>query len=343
MSDAPGPPAPETTAATASAPALPGPVPGELPAVPGYEVLGVLGRGGMGVVYKARQVKANRLVALKMILAGAHAGPDERARFLVEAEAAARLAHPNIVPLYEVGEHAGLPFFSLGLCEGGRLDQRLRQAPPTPTEAAALVEALARAVHYAHGKGVLHRDLKPANVLLDADGTPRIADFGLAKLLGGPGQTCSGAVLGTPSYMAPEQAAGRKDVGPAADVYGLGAVLYELLTGRPPFQGATFAETLAQALTDEPAPPARLRPGLAPDLEAVCLKCLRKAPAERYASAADLADDLRRFLDGEPVRARAPGCLRMAWLWLRRRRLPVALVALALLGVALAAPGRCAT
>src|SRR5262245_30991858 len=211
----------------------------EGPLVPGYEVLGELGRGGMGVVYKARQAGLNRVVALKMVLAGGHAGPAELARFRVEAEAVARLQHPNIVGVFEVGEAGGRPFLSLEFCPEGSLEQRLGGTPLPPEEAARLVETLAGAMHAAHRTGVVHRDLKPANVLLGADGTPKVSDFGLAKRLGeAAGQTATGAVLGTPSYMAPEQAEGRKDVGPAADVYALGAILYECLTGRPPFKAA---------------------------------------------------------------------------------------------------------
>jgi serine/threonine-protein kinase len=233
-----------------------------LPAVPGYAVLGVLGTGAMGVVFKARQEGLGRVVALKMIRDGALAGPAEVARFRREAEAAARLQHPNIVQIHEVGDCAGRPFFSLECVEGGSLADRLRGSPLPPREAARLLDTLARAVHAAHAQQVVHRDLKPANVLLAADSTPKVADFGLAKQLDAKsGQTASGALVGTPSYMAPEQARGRgRDVGPAADVYGLGAILYELLTGRPPFQAPSVAETLQQVLLDDPVPP-RL-PGL---------------------------------------------------------------------------------
>ena len=254
-------------------------------AVPGYEVLSELGRGGMGVVYKARQVKLGRLVALKMILSGGHAGEADLARFRTEAEAIARLQHPNIVQIYEVGEHGGLPFFSLEFCGGGSLEKKRGGTPLPPAEAAVLVETLARAMQAAHEKGVIHRDLKPANVLLAEDGTPKITDFGLAKKLDEAGQTASGAVMGTPSYMAPEQAGGQA-VGPLADVYALGAVLYECLTGRPPFKAATNLDTILQVVSDEPVPPAQLQPKTPRDLETICLKCLHKDPEKRYPSAA---------------------------------------------------------
>jgi hypothetical protein len=293
--------------------------------VPGYEVQGVLGRGGMGVVYRARQVGLNRPVALKMILHAEHAAPEGHRRFLKEAESVARLRHPNIVPVYEVGEHqpAGggpaVPFFSMELCEGGSLEDRLQRAPLTPAEAAALVRTLAQAVQHAHEQGIVHRDLKPANVLLTPDAQPKVTDFGLAKRVGEAGQTASGAVVGTPSYMAPEQAGGRgKEIDGRADVYALGALLYECLTGRPPFKAATAAETLVQVLADEPVPPRRLQPRVPPDLETVCLKCLHKEPKKRYQSAQELADDLKRFLAGEVVRARPVGRLERGGRWCKR-------------------------
>jgi tetratricopeptide (TPR) repeat protein len=294
--------------------------PEEGPRVAGYDLLGVLGRGGMGVVYLARQVKLNRLVALKMVLAGAHAGPHQLARFYTEAEAVARLEHPNIVQIYEVGEHDALPFFSLEYCPGGSLLQRVAGKPQPPREAAETALQLARAMAAAHDKGIVHRDLKPANVLLSKDGLPKITDFGLAKRLDDDSsQTKSGTLMGTPSYMAPEQARGETHaIGPLADLYSLGASLYELLTGRPPFLGTTMLETLFQVRNQEPVRPTRLQPKCPPDLETICLKCLQKEPHQRYASCADLADDLQRFLAGEAIRARPVGPLERAWRWCRR-------------------------
>jgi WD40 repeat protein len=325
------PPGPVDEATTLPpSPPQPDDLPASGPAVPGYEILGELGRGGMGVVYRARQVKLNRPVALKMILAGGHAGPDELARFQAEAEAVGRLQHPNIVQIHEVGESEGRPFFSLEFVAGGSLASRLDGTPWPAPQAARLVETLAGAMHAAHQQGIIHRDLKPANVLLAADGAPKITDFGLAKRLDpeAVGQTESGAILGTPSYMAPEQAGGRtKEVGPAADTYALGAILYELLTGRPPFRAATALDTILQVIADEPAAPTDLNAKVPRDLETVCLKCLRKEPAKRYASAAELADDLRRYQNGEPIRARPVGAVEKAAKWARRR--PAAAAALA--------------
>jgi serine/threonine-protein kinase len=291
-----------------------------LPRVPGYQILAEIACGGMGVVYQARQVALNRMVALKMIRAGAWAGPEERDRFRAEAEAVARLQHPNIVQIYEVGEHDGLPYFSLEYCAGGSLASRLGDAPLAAAEAAGLVATLARAVHAAHQAGIVHRDLKPANVLLNADGVPKITDFGLAKDLAGAGQhTPSGAILGTPSYMAPEQAGSQsKEIGAATDVYALGAILYELLTGRPPFREDTPLDTLVQVLEGEPTLPRRLNPGLPAELELICLKCLEKAPGQRYRSASALADDLERFLQGETVEARPRGPWQRLRYWARR-------------------------
>jgi WD40 repeat protein len=287
--------------------------------VAGYEVLGELGRGGMGVVYQARDTRLERLVALKMILHADYAGPAERERFRDEARAVARLSHPNVVQVYEVGDYQGLPYFSLEYCGGGSLARKLGGTPLPPAEAARLLEVLARAVAAAHEAGVVHRDLKPGNVLLAADGTPKITDFGLAKLAGGEGgRTATGAVLGTPSYMAPEQAAGKKEVGPAADVYALGAILYECLTGRPPFRAATPLDTLVQVVSDEPVAVRRLQPGVPKDLETVCHKCLEKEPHRRYPTARALADDLGRYLRGEPVAARPVGALGRGWRWCRR-------------------------
>jgi WD40 repeat protein/tRNA A-37 threonylcarbamoyl transferase component Bud32 len=313
---------------------------GGLPSFGDYEVLAELGRGGMGVVYKARQKSLPRVVALKVVLSGEHAGPEELARFRSEAAALARLQHPNIVQIHEVGEHAGRPYFSMEFVEGGSLAQRPDGGPLPAREAARLVRTLAGALHAAHERGVVHRDLKPANVLLAADGTPKVTDFGLAKRLdGSAGATQSGAILGTPSYMAPEQAAGRgKDVGPHVDVYALGALLYELLTGRPPFRAPTAVETLVLVQAEEPVPPSRLQPGVPRDLETICLKCLQKHPAARYGSAADLADDLGRWLAGEPIRARPVGAWERLAKWARRHPAPAALAlvsglaALALIG-----------
>ena len=256
----------------------------------------------MGVVYKARQVSLNRFVALKMIRGAADADPDEASRFRGEAEAVARLQHANIVQVFEVGEHEGRLYISLEYMEGGDLNRRTAGRPQPPAEAAALVETLARAMHHAHQRGVVHRDLKPANVLLTADGTPKIADFGLAKRLDVSGRTATGAVVGTANYMAPEQADGQKDrIGPASDVWALGAILYELLTGRPAFGADTLMQTLAQVLNKDPVPPSRLNPQTPARLEAICLRCLRKRPEQRYPSAAALADDLHAFSAARPA------------------------------------------
>ncbi len=303
-----------------------------LPSFVGYEIEGVLGRGGMGIVYEARQTKLGRIVALKMILSGAHAGEDALARFRTEGEAIARLQHPNIVQIYEVGEQDGLPFFSLEFCAGGSLAKKLNGTPFPPREAAALVEILARAMHSAHEKGVIHRDLKPANVLLAEDGTPKITDFGLAKKIDEAGHTISGMVMGTPSYMAPEQAGGKsKEMGPATDTYALGAILYECLTGRPPFRAQTPLDTLLQVLETEPAAPRAINPSVPRDLDTICLKCLHKEPTKRYGSAAALADDLQRWLGGEPILARPAGAPERLAKWARRRPALAATLAAALL------------
>jgi eukaryotic-like serine/threonine-protein kinase len=291
----------------------------QLPEVPGYEILGRLGKGGMGVVYKARDEKLNRVVALKMVLAGEHADPDQLARFYLEAEAVAHLRHPNVVQIYEIGTAGGVPYIALEYLPGGRLDQGSRQGPQPPRRAAELVRTLAQAVHTAHQAGIVHRDLKPANVLFAQDGTAKVTDFGLAKRLEAPGQTQTGQILGTPAYMAPEQARGEsKSVGPAADLYALGAILYELLTGRPPFQGDSVMQTLQQVLRDEPVPPRKLAPGVPADLETVCLKALHKEAGQRYPTAQEFADELNRFLHDEPVRARPLRRFEKAYRWCRR-------------------------
>jgi serine/threonine protein kinase len=309
----------------------------EWPVMAGYEILGVLGRGGMGRVYKARQINLQRLVALKVILAGEDADSEQVARFREEAKAIARLQHPNIVQIYEVGEQDGHPFFSLELVEGGSLAEQLRGTTLPAARAAQLVETLARAVHAAHQQGVIHRDLKPANILLAPPSfvtgyagrmegwVPKIADFGLAKQRDdSTGLTLSGAVMGTPAYMAPEQAAGRsRHIGPASDTYALGVILYELLTGRAPFQGTTM-EILDQVRHAAPLPPRRLEPEIPANLETICLKCLEKEPAKRYSSAGALAADLKRFLEDKPIMARPIGTLGRLILWSRRNKMQIA-------------------
>jgi serine/threonine protein kinase len=348
-------PSPDPHGGAAGSPGRPG------ENIPDFELLGLLGHGGMGVVYKARQISLPRVVALKMIRTGDRASPDLLARFQAEAEALARLQHPNIVQVYKVGAHDGCPYLAMEVLDGGGLDRQLAGRPQPPRAAAELVETLARAMHCAHARGIVHRDLKPANILLQrrtttdntdstdekkceaslsvlsvlsvVDFIPKIADFGLAKRLeAGRAQTLTGAVLGTPSYMAPEQAAGAAHAaGPPADVYALGALLYECLTGRPPFRGPSPLETLRQVQTEEPVPPSRLQPGVPRDLETVCLKCLQKEPGKRYASALALADDLRRFLGNEPVRARPVSRPERAVKWARRRPAAAALVGLSTL------------
>jgi tRNA A-37 threonylcarbamoyl transferase component Bud32 len=284
-----------------------------------YEILGEIARGGMGVVFRARQRSANRIVALKMILSGGLAGSAEVRRFHAEAEAAAGLDHPNVLPVYEVGEHEGRPFFSMKFAPGGTLADRVADLVADPARSVALVAKLALAVHFAHQRGILHRDLKPANVLLDADGTPLITDFGLAKRTGADaGMTQSGAIVGTPSYMAPEQARSGKAVTTASDVYALGAILYELLAGKPPFRGETVIDTLILVMEQAPEDPRRANPQADRDLCAVALKCLEKNPADRYESAAALADDLDRWTAGEPTRARPLSPPAQIWRWVKR-------------------------
>lgn len=308
-------------------------------AVPGYDILGILGRGAMGVVYKARQRGLNRVVALKMVLAAGHADAHQLGRFQAEAEAAARLQHANIVQIYEVGEAGGLPFFSLEFIDGISLADKTQGRPLPVREAAQTVERLTLAMAYAHRQGIIHRDLKPANILISSEGLPKITDFGLAKRLeGDSSQTKTGTIMGTPSYMAPEQAWGKnKEIGPLSDVYGLGAILYATLTGRPPFVGTTLLETLEQVRTKEPVPPRHLSPGTPRDLETICLKALQKEPEKRYSSADALAEDLHRFLAGEPIKARPVSAGERAWRWCRRNPRVAVLSQLVAVLVALAA------
>jgi serine/threonine-protein kinase len=304
----------------------------------GYELIEPIGRGGMGVVFKARQRALGRLVALKQIRAGLDAAPKELARFQGEAEAAAMLSHPHIVRVFDVGQQDGLPYIAMELVEGGSLADRLAGGPLRPAEAAALIADLARALQHAHENGIVHRDLKPSNILFATDQSPRIADFGLVKFEGIPGTTLSGALVGTPRYMAPEQVEG-KEVGPSADIHALGVLLYECLTGRPPFQAASTPELIDQIRSREPVPPGRVQPGSPRDLQTICLKCLEKEPRRRYATAADLADDLGRFLRSEPIRARPIGPVRRFVKWVRRRPYQAALAALAALATAGALAG----
>jgi WD40 repeat protein len=314
-----------------------------------YQLLEELARGGMGVVYKAKQLSLNRLVALKMILAGSLASPADVQRFHVEAEAAANLDHPNIVPIYDVGVHSGMHYFTMKLVEGGSLADRLKAEPSAASgsdvgrghrASARLLAKVARAVHFAHQRRILHRDLKPANILLDAAGEPHVTDFGLAKRVEGDSRlTQSGAIVGTPSYMSPEQASGKRDVSTAADVYGLGAVLYEMLTGRPPFRAETPLDTLFHVLHDEPARPRAVNPRADRDLETICLKCLDKEPGRRYGSAEALAEDLERWLAGEPIHARRSSVAERTVKWAKRRPAVAGLATLVVLVAGLGVSG----
>ncbi|HTM55455.1 MAG TPA: protein kinase [Pirellulales bacterium] len=350
----------DTTVFRARDAAAPPPT-GEWPVVPGYEIVGVLGHGGMAVVFKALHLALQRVVALKMLKDWARAGEKELARFRAEADVIARLQHPNIVQIYDVGDVAGRPYFALEYIADGTLSQHLKGAPQPARLAAQFAEVLARAVQAAHTNGVVHRDLKPANILLVFDeatsarddkatrpqdaiaaegrlltAAPKIADFGVAKCvsgdskapLAGTGLTVTGDLLGTPSYMAPEQAAPTgPPVGPAADIYALGAILYELLTGRPPFKGATLFDTVLQVLHSEPVSVTSLQPTVPRDLETICHKCLRKEPRHRYPSASELADDLQKFLRGKSIKARPRGAVEKVWRWVREHPVPTGLVA----------------
>jgi serine/threonine-protein kinase len=318
---------PPSTDRDSSSPGLLLPAP--LPVVPGYEVLGVLGRGGMGIVFRARHLRLNRPVALKMILSGEFALPTQRQRFLREAESIAAISHPNIVQVYNAGESEGRPWFTMELVEGGSLAQKIDGAPQPVATSAALVAGIAEGVAVAHRRGIVHRDLKPGNILLTADGTPKVTDFGLARWSDETGTTTLGdSPVGTPSYMAPEQARGQGQlIGLATDVYGLGAILYELLTGRAPFRAESSTATLQQVINEQTVPPARLNPRVPRDLQTICLKCLQKEPSRRYPTAAELAQDLRRFERGEPVVARAPGRAERLVMWARRRPTHAALYA----------------
>ena len=294
-----------------------------------YELLGELGCGGMGVVYRARHRQLGRDVALKMILAGAHAGSEQISRFLAEAQAVAHLQHPNIVQIFDIGRQNDLPYFSLEFVDGPSLSQQIREKPLPPVEAARLTETLARAMQYAHEHNVLHRDLKPANILMTLDGCPKISDFGLAKRLedDDSGSTRTGTIMGTPSYMSPEQARGDiKELGPASDQYSLGAILYELLTGRPPLNAAKAVETVLQVINSEPVAPSQLQPKLPADIETICLKALQKDRSRRYASCREFAEDLRRFQAGEPIEARPIGRAERTVRWCRRNPRTAALL-----------------
>ncbi|HKP58115.1 MAG TPA: protein kinase [Polyangiales bacterium] len=300
-----------------SEPSSRGSDPGPPPVIDGYEIESLLGQGGMGVVYSGIQTALGRRVAIKMVLSD-QAPLEDRERFAIEAEAVARLQHPNIVQIYEIGAVLGRPFFTLEYVDGGTLEQHAGGKPMPWREAVQLVATLARAVHVAHRQGIVHRDLKPGNVLLAQDGTPKITDFGIAKRMGAAKQTQTGKILGTPSYMSPEQALGGKQVGPATDIYALGAILYDLLTGRPPFEGDSTLDTMVQTIQKEPVSPRALQPKLPRDLEVVTLRCLEKSPDRRYDTALALADDLERMLRNEPVHARPISFAERSWRWARR-------------------------
>lgn len=306
-----------------------------------YDLIEEIARGGMGIVYKAWQRNAGRFVALKMIRSGQIASRQEIARFKAEAEAAARLDHPGIVPIYQVGESDGVPFFSMALVDGTSLSSVVESGPLRNRDAARLVKSITDAIQYAHLRGVIHRDLKPSNVLIDRENRPRVTDFGLAKRIeDDSGLTLSGQVIGTPGYMPPEQARGdARLVGPESDVYALGAVLYFLLTGRPPFQEASVWDTIAQVLHRDPVSPRVLEPAIDADLETICLRCLQKSPATRYRSAGDLADELERYLRGEPVWARPVGPGARFLRWCRRNPKLAAATGTAVLGAAAAITG----
>lgn len=305
-----------------------------LPDILGYMIENVVGAGGMGVVYLARHIRLNRPVAIKMLLAGGYASPQDRERFKRESEAIAAICHPNVVQVFDAGECDGHPYYVMEYIEGGTLAQKLDGHPRSSRSAAADVATLARAVHAAHACGVMHRDLKPGNILVTADGTLKVADFGLARRSHDASAMTHvatwGAWMGTPCYMAPEQASGAaRDFAPMSDIYSLGTILYELLTGRPPLRGENAAETLRQVMTQDPVPPQRLNPGASRDVQTICMKCLQKDPTRRYASAADLADDLDRFLRGDAIHARPVGVLERSVKWCRRKPAVATGVALA--------------
>src|SRR5437660_4919619 len=297
-----------------------------------YELLEQIGRGGQGVVFRARQKSLNRIVALKVIGLGQWATEAHLKRFRLEAEAAARLEHPGIIPIHEVGKRDGQCYFSMKFVEGGQLDEVVRRTPMSIRQAVELIAKVARTVHYAHEHGILHRDIKPGNILLDAKGEPHLTDFGLARLVESESTlTRTLEVLGTPSYMAPEQAVGNNAaVGSVTDIYGLGAVLYQLLTGQPPFAGGTTYETIKLLLDTEPRQPRLLNPKIDRDLSTICLKCLEKDPKRRYASALALAEDLEHWLKHEPIHARRTGIFTRSRKWVRRKPTAAALIALSI-------------